>query len=88
MPNPLIEFGIRLASLREDQYLSQNDLAEKIGRTRGTISLWERGLIQPKLLDLQLLCKELKTNPEFLLFGTWAANTIKYRGPVSTEIAN
>lgn len=40
-------FGKMLRDFRKRQKLSQPELAEKVGRSRATISLWERGLEFP-----------------------------------------
>ena len=45
-------FGERLAALRKERGLSQEDLAEKLQLTRQTISKWETGASTP---DLELL---------------------------------
>ena len=48
------KFGMRLAALRKERGMSQEDLAEKLQLTRQTISKWELGNSTP---DLELLVK-------------------------------
>lgn len=76
MPNPLIEFGIRLKQLRETQLLSQTELAEQVHVTRGTVSNWERGLSPPGFIEIRQLASTLHTTADFLLFGASTANMI------------
>lgn len=40
-------FASRIKELRKRDALSQPQLAEKIGLTKGTVSLWERGPRRP-----------------------------------------
>lgn len=48
------KFGERLAALRKERGLSQEDLAEKLQLIRQTISKWETGASKP---DLELLVR-------------------------------
>lgn len=50
-----------LKEWRELRYMSQEQLAEKIGRTNMTVSLWETGKSEPKYSDLVKLSQVLKT---------------------------
>ena len=47
-------FGERLAALRKERGMSQEELAEKLQLTRQTISKWETGASTP---DLELLAR-------------------------------
>ena len=49
--------GKRLRDIREQNKLSQNELAEKIGKSQETISSWENGRTSPKMKDLSKLCQ-------------------------------
>ncbi len=51
-----------LKEWRELRYMSQEQLAELIGRTNMTVSLWETGKSEPKYSDLVKLARVLKTN--------------------------
>ena len=50
-------FGERLKELRTSKNIGQIELANKIGVSKGVISLWENGLREPKLSNLILLAK-------------------------------
>lgn len=50
-----------LEEWRELRYMTQKDLADAIGKTNMTISLWETGKSEPKYSDLVKLSQVLKT---------------------------
>lgn len=50
-----------LKEWRELRYMSQEQLAEAIGRTNMTVSLWETGKSEPKYSDLVKLSQVLRT---------------------------
>lgn len=56
-----LAYAIKTA--RERRGLSPPQLAERIGRSRGTINDWESGQSAPSLLDLGLLCTALGVDP-------------------------
>lgn len=47
-----MELKERLADLRRERELSQEDLAREIGVTRQAVSKWERGVIAPSTINL------------------------------------
>ena len=49
--------GEKIASLRKKQTLSQEDLAEKVGVTRQTISKWELSETYPDIIEAKTLSK-------------------------------
>ena len=49
-------FGDNLSKSRKKAGLSQEELAEKMGLTRQTISKWETGASVPDVEELQRLC--------------------------------
>lgn len=51
--------GIRVKTARKNQHISQSALAEKVGRTKETISNIERGLTAPTIETLERLGKAL-----------------------------
>ena len=58
---------ITLRAARVNSNLSLNEVAEKIGKSAKTISLWERGIVPIKAVDFDYLCKEVyKLNPAFV----------------------
>lgn len=59
--------GERILKLRKQQRLSQEELGEKIGVTRQTISNWELGETSPNPEQLKLLSKTLNISIDELL---------------------
>ena len=49
----------KIAILREQLGLTQSDLGDKVGITRQTIAVWERGERQPSVAQLNLIAKAL-----------------------------
>jgi transcriptional regulator with XRE-family HTH domain len=63
----LNSFGKKLQKLRTDRNLSQEKLAEIAGFDRTYISLLERGVRNPSLVNLVRLAKALNITPDKLL---------------------
>jgi DNA-binding XRE family transcriptional regulator len=63
-PNRIREYRLRA-------HMSQSALGAMIGRTRSSISLWERGLGLPSVPDLFKLAKALATLSESLYIGLY-----------------
>ena len=63
----LSSFGKRLQNLRTDLNLSQEKLAEIAGFDRTYISLLERGIRNPSLVNVFRLAKALNVSPDKLL---------------------
>ena len=55
------ELGDRIKQIRKSKQITQDDLAEAIGRNRTTISNIERGLHYPELATRVEIAKVLKT---------------------------
>ena len=62
-------FGDNLSKSRKKAGLSQEELAEKMGITRQTISKWETGASVPDVEELQRLCAALSASAEELICG-------------------
>ncbi|MBR1868208.1 MAG: helix-turn-helix transcriptional regulator [Clostridia bacterium] len=60
------EFGERLKELRTQNKLGQSELANRLGVSKGVISLWENGLREPKLSNLILLARYFEVSIDFL----------------------
>ena len=60
-------FGSRLKELRMERGIRQDDLAELMGVTFGTVSKWERDIRKPDLPMLDKLCEEFKVPLGYLL---------------------
>lgn len=48
-----MELGNKILELRKKQNITQEELAEKIGVTRQTISKWELGETHPDIIKLK-----------------------------------
>ena len=55
----LVKFGERLKAARTAKHMSQQKLADVIGKSLNTVGLYERGLRQPSLETLCLLADTL-----------------------------
>ena len=64
------EFSARLAALRRQKGLSQEQLAERIGVSRQAVSKWESAQCLPETETLAALCTALACSADTLLFGT------------------
>ena len=60
-------FADKLQKLRKAKRLSQEDLAERCGVTRQSVSKWETGLGYPETEKLLMLCDLLEVNLDYLL---------------------
>lgn len=77
---PERELGRRLARLREDRELSQEQLSQMTkahdaggeGISRAVISMYERGRNRPSTRELRILCDTLTVTPSELLYGDTA----------------
>jgi len=63
----LNSFGKKLQKLRTDRNFSQEKLAEIAGFDRTYISLLERGIRNPSLVNIVKLAKALNITPDKLL---------------------
>lgn len=52
-------FGENLKRYREQKGLSQQNLAESIGKNRTTISRFEQGTLLPNAKEISIICDEL-----------------------------
>ena len=63
------KFGMRLAALRKERGMSQEELAEKLQLTRQTISKWERAAGMPDASIVPALSEALGVSADSLLSG-------------------
>lgn len=73
----MVKFGERLKAARTAKHMSQQALADVIGKSLNTVGLYERGLRQPSLETLCLLADTLDVSCDFLLARTEARKTAK-----------
>jgi transcriptional regulator with XRE-family HTH domain len=60
--------GLRIRKLREEQNLTQTDVATAAGVKRSTYAEWENG-IEPKIIPLLKIASFLKVGIEELVYG-------------------
>lgn len=65
-----ITMGRRIRLRRKELGLTQNKLAELLEVSNNHLSAIENGREKPSLEKFVILCKLLKTTPDFLLLGT------------------
>ena len=66
----MVKFGERLKAARTAKHMSQQALADVIGKSLNTVGLYERGLRQPSLETLCLLADTLEVSVDYLLART------------------
>ena len=62
-----MKFSDNLKKLRKDLNLSQEDLADKLGISRQSISKWESGVVYPEMDKMVQLCKLFNVNMDDLI---------------------
>ena len=63
-------FASRIKELRKREGLSQPQLAEKIGLTKGTVSLWERGPRRPDFPTMEKVADFINVSVSYLIGDT------------------
>ena len=63
----MTSFGKRVTELRKRRTLTQKALAEELGVTKNTVSVWERDVRKPDLETLTKLCAYFNVNMSYLL---------------------
>jgi transcriptional regulator with XRE-family HTH domain len=63
------DIGHRIAGARAVKGWTQAQLAEKLGKSRGTVVQYEQGKIEPPLRQIQRMAELLDVAPEMLAFG-------------------
>ena len=62
-----IIFAENLKRLRTERGLGQVELSQKLGLSKGIISLWENGLREPNMSSLIILAKFFNVTIDFLV---------------------
>lgn len=70
----MASFKERIKALRQEAGMRQVDLANEINCSKSTISLWERGEVEPEYAMLERLCRCFNTTMGYLK-GT---NDVRY----------
>ena len=73
-----------IRSYRKKNNLSQDELAEKIGVSRQSVSFWETGQTQPTLDNIISLSKIFNISSDELLGNTESINIMQNEDTVST----
>ena len=73
----MIKFGERLKAARTAKHMSQQALADVIGKSLNTVGLYERGLRQPSLETRSQLADTLDVSCDYLLARTEAKKMAK-----------
>ena len=64
-----MNLGERIALLRRQAGLSQEQLGDKMGVSRQAVSKWESGQVNPDLQYIMALCRLFEVSADYLLFG-------------------
>ena len=72
-----MKIGTRIASIRKNKKMTQQDLAKYIYVADKTISSWELNRTQPSLEDIIKLSKVLDCNASYLIYGDIKRNDIE-----------
>ncbi|XVG95872.1 helix-turn-helix domain-containing protein [Eubacteriales bacterium KG127] len=60
-------FGDNIRKRRKELHMTQSDLADKIGVSQNTVSMYERSERSPEIDKLPLICEVLETPSDYLL---------------------
>lgn len=74
----MVKFGERMKAARTAKHMSQQALADIIGKSLNTVGLYERGLRQPSLETLCLLADTLEVSSDYLLARTDVKRTATF----------
>lgn len=76
--------GSRLKAALSTAKISQTELGETVGRTKGAVSQWVHDQAEPDLLTLGRICAKLKVSADYLVRGV----DVGYLEADSLQIAN
>lgn len=82
--NTVYDFGLRLQKLRKNRGMTQAELADRLGVSKGTIYRYERNLQDPSLQTAIRLAVLLRTSLDYLT-GIDDAYTIRILCLTNTE---
>ena len=87
-----MSISTRLKELRLEEELTQKELAEKLGITQDSISLWEKGKRMPDTGYIIKLCEIFQISADYLLgltddeFGASVAGNAPYYSPEEQKL--
>ncbi|MHA2703147.1 helix-turn-helix domain-containing protein, partial [Streptococcus agalactiae] len=64
-----IAFPAMVKELRLSKNLTMEQLAEELGKTKSTISKWEKGTRSPKIYEIEEIAKFFGVAPKKMMFG-------------------
>ncbi|MCY7250535.1 helix-turn-helix domain-containing protein [Streptococcus agalactiae] len=64
-----IAFPAMVKELRLNKNLTMEQLAEELGKTKSTISKWEKGTRSPKIYEIEEIAKFFGVEPKKMMFG-------------------
>ncbi|NGL84124.1 S24 family peptidase [Streptococcus equi] len=64
-----IAFPAMVKELRLSKNLTMEQLAEELGKTKSTISKWEKGTRSPKIYEIEEIAKFFGVEPKKMMFG-------------------
>lgn len=82
----MVDFGVRVRTLRKNSNMTQQDLARKLGLTKSVISAYETGLRMPSYDILISIARIFKVSTDYLL-GIEQRNNVDLSG-LSEEETN
>ena len=62
-----MNFAKNLQQARKNLGISQAELAKRLGKVQGAVAMWESGIREPKLSELEKIAKVLLTTPTKLI---------------------
>jgi transcriptional regulator with XRE-family HTH domain len=65
----LMSLGERIALARRNKGWTQQDLSDRVGKSRATVVQYEQGRLQPPVQQIDVLAKVLEVSPEYIAFG-------------------
>ena len=63
----MLNISENIKQLRQEQKITQKDLANALGVTQRKISFMETGTTEPSLKDIKALCKYFNVSADYLL---------------------
>ena len=83
-----MSIGNRIITLRKEQQLSQEEIADKIGVSRQSVSKWETDACAPDAYNLIALANVLNTSVEYIVTGEKSAEAKAQTKKESGEVSN
>lgn len=79
------QMGDRIKRIRKSLNLTQNEMAEKIGATAGSVGMYEQNRREPRFEQIKKISELLGVTTDYLIYGT-QVNTLE--SPVIRKKAN